>query len=950
MLNFPKNQCHALPHTERRENAPPADDETTTINNRLIQGPRLESPEQHQPGTPLSAPVKPAVTVPDPAPASILPVTPPVTLPGTSFSLPLTSSLPVWRQPGHAHPVAFGRGEPSETGRRLQNIAKQVSDAQQPVLEEVKDAIRDVKLHSLPSIVEWLQFCGILCLHYDEQEDKEQLSQCLEQVLLRISALRCASDPAHFKTAKASLLATSIPAGFIHVIQRARESKWQNGRLNSLIQRAKIATTVKRALEQLRAGKQPEKIGQQAATELMPARHAAHDASANWSIDVMRQAKAMSGTPLLQSDAQPRPYGYVPRAYWQPTAMGSTDLPSGAALAAAVPMPFQRTSEPPMPVYISKPIKPPRQAIVAPIEAIIESSGHKRLHIDEPVERKRQRIGEDGSSTVDSASSIEILGVTWPPMSARDRAHLKNIEMAFSAYEDVLSQEILSMSTLLTTFDELRRVTHDWIVLLASRPAAAHLLVTLSTITASWQSQTKTGLPAEIDANSFNITIDLPPAQTRVLSEWSYENNPVLTHGKRRAPGPHAGGDAADIDSRPAKRPRLASPRQNQPGEPRVDSITPVVRVLDPAPPAQSRILPPVAQPSLPLSNEYEPPRDLVRLLKPRRHGSMGTNNATPTSTVTHSAAPSRADLETLQSARQLTKKENVVPVDDERFESISRQVRDAEQVDLQLAIITIQEGGVNSPAAVAVWLQFCAVLCLHYDDQQDKEPLWQCLERIFLRIRCIKQKCEEMRIRYDTAQATLLPQSMPAGFIRILQLAKASKWREGRLLVLFSKAGMSLPLTLAIEQTQAGQHPEKTAQQAAADFLLAHYPARAAHTALPAHTAGVAVPEPPGEINRFETVNPEFLFMPFFGEDMVDPGPLPEFWWLPDGDNPAAHTFEPAGGTTSTTTTTTPTTPTPAVTHTAPQLRAAPDAPLQDGLVADVDNERAFTEYLLND
>ena len=40
---------------------------------------------------------------------------------------------------------------------------------------------------------------------------------------------------------------------------------------------------------------------------------------------------------------------------------------------------------------------------------------------------------------------------------------LKNIEMAFSAYEDVLSQNNMSMPTLLTTFDDLRRVTHEWI-------------------------------------------------------------------------------------------------------------------------------------------------------------------------------------------------------------------------------------------------------------------------------------------------------------------------------------------------------------------------------------------------------------------------------------------------------------------------------------------------------
>lgn len=159
----------------------------------------------------------------------------------------------------------------------------------------------------------------------------------------------------------------------------------------------------------------------------------------------------------------------------------------------------------------------------------------------------------------------------------------------------------------------------------------------------------------------------------------------------------------------------------------------------------------------------------------------------------------------------------------------------------------------------------------------------------------------------------------------------------------------MSPLLTLAIEQMQAGQHSEKTARQAAEDFLVARCVARAAHTALPAYITGAVVPMLPGEINRLEMVNPEFPSTPFFGEDMVDPGPLPEFWWLSDTDYPEAHPFEPASGTTSPTTTTTPTTPTPAVTYKAPQLRAAPDAPLQDGLVADVDNEQAFMEYLLN-
>ncbi len=420
------------------------------------------------------------------------------------------------------------------------------------------------------------------------------------------------------------------------------------------------------------------------------------------------------------------------------------------------------------------------------------------------------------------------------------------------------------------------------------------------------------------------------------------DQSPMLSHGKRRAPELQTGGDAADIDSRPAKRPRLASQGQDQPGEPRVDSATPVVRVFDPAPPAQSRILPPVARPSLPLpfSNEYEPPRDLVHLLKPQRHGSMGTTDATPTSTVIHSAARFRAESGAPQSAGLVTDKDNVELVTDKRFESISQQVRDAEQVDLQLAIITIQEGGVNSPAAVAVWLQFCAVLCLHYDDQQDKEPLWQCLERVFLRIRRIKQKCEEMRVRHNAVQATLLAQSMPAGFIRILQRAKASKWREDRLSALFYKAGMSPLLTLAIEQMQAGQHPEKTARQAAEDFLFARCAARAAHATRAALAEHAAVsPNPFKKVINFETVDPKFLFMPPPGNEQSDFGQLPEFWQLSDGDYPAAPAFRPASGNMSATTATTATTPTPTAFSSAPQLRAAPDTPQSADKVANDEN-----------
>lgn len=288
-------------------------------------------------------------------------------------------------------------------------------------------------------------------------------------------------------------------------------------------------------------------------------------------------------------------------------------------------------------------------------------------------------------------------------------------------------------------------------------------------------------------------------------------------------------------------------------------------------------------------------------------------------------------------------------PVDDERFEWIARQVRDARQVELPHAISTINEADFDSPPGFTTWVQLCAVLCLYYDDEQDKEPLWQCLERVLLRICSIKGTCKKMRVRHNTVQATLLAHSMPSGFIHILQRAKASGWREDRLPALFKRAGMLLQLTLAIRQMEAGLYPEKTTQQAAADFLLAHYPARAAHTALPDHIAGAVVPKPPNKTNRLETVNPEFLFMPFFGEDIIDSDPLPEFWWLADGDYLAARPFEPAGESMSTATTTTSTTPTLAVTHTAPQLPATPDAPRHDWLVADGDNERSDTESLLN-
>lgn len=155
--------------------------------------------------------------------------------------------------------------------------------------------------------------------------------------------------------------------------------------------------------------------------------------------------------------------------------------------------------------------------------------------------------------------------------------------------------------------------------------------------------------------------------------------------------------------------------------------------------------------------------------------------------------------------------------------------MRDAKQVKLQHALSTIKTADFKSPPAVTVWLQFCRVLCLHYDDQQDKEPLWQCLERIFLDIARIKNW--HVRQLHDAVETTLLATSMPAGFIRILQRAIASKWQEDRLLALFKGAKLIGTLPIAIQQLAAGLHPEKKAQQAAADFLLARCGARAAHT-----------------------------------------------------------------------------------------------------------------------
>ena len=487
---------------------------------------------------------------------------------------------------------------------------------------------------------------------------------------------------------------------------------------------------------------------------------------------------------------------------------------------------------------------------------------------------------------------------------------------------------------------------------------------------------------------------------------------PALSHGKRRAPEPQAGGNATDIDSRPAKRPHLESPGRNQPGEPRITSTKPLVRVPGPPPHALWAIAPPVVQPSPPgaLPVWREPSHDAAHTLPTAPHirvatttllsqvppansalsgiasqayrgrlatqafkppGSMvtftnrTTSTTTTTTTTSTTAAPSSAVngrtrqqpavLDKLQSAGPVAKIEVEEYVNDERFEWLARRVRDAQPVAIKHAISTIREADFFSLPDVADWLRLCAVLCLHYDAQQDKEPLWQCLEQVVLYFRNIKRQSVDL---HNALKTTLLATDTPAGFIRILQRARASKWREDRFNKLFPNTRITDTMTQAITQMAAGLHPEKTAQQAASDFLLARYAVRAAHTAHKAHKARAAyaahpapavAPNPPEEINRFETVNPELLFMPFFGEDITDSGPLPEFWWLADGDNLAAHAFEPGSESTSTATTTATTTPTPAVTYTAPQLPAAPDAQRHDECVADGDNEQSVTGSLLN-
>ena len=484
---------------------------------------------------------------------------------------------------------------------------------------------------------------------------------------------------------------------------------------------------------------------------------------------------------------------------------------------------------------------------------------------------------------------------------------------------------------------------------------------------------------------------------------------PALSQGKRRAPEPQASGDATDIDSRPAKRPHLESPGENQASAPRVTSVSPVVRASDHAshalwsiaPPASWAIAPPVVQPSPPgpLPVWRQPSHAVAHVLPIARHVSAKTvtrlaqvtspTNALPgiapqpyrgglttqafepprsigsiTNTTANAPIPAANRLarqllavpDVPRSAGAAAHGENGQAVDDQRFEWVALRVRDARQIALKHAISVIHDADFYLPRDVTNWLQLCAVLCLHYDAQQDKEPLWQCLERVLLHISCVRFSGEKMRVLHDAVETTLLTPSMPAGFIRILQRAKASRWREDRLSKLFTTAKMTSTLTLAITQMAAGLHPEKTAQQAASDFLLARYAARAVHTAHKACAAHAAHPAPavasnsPEEVNKFDTVNPEFLFMPFFGEDIIDSDPLPEFWWLADGDYLAARAFEPAGESMSTATTTTSTTPSPSgVTHTAPQLPATPDAPRHDWLVADGDNERSDTESLLN-
>ena len=488
MLNFPKSQSQALSHVERRENEPPDEDQTTMINHRPTQRPCLDSPAQHQTGTHLTAPMKPVVRVLDPAPPAQWGISPPVARPSLSLTFfnkyqPRPQLVPdcdrpaaqVFEQAGSMGSIAsttvtmtttVTTSTPAVTGPvsdgedmksvnddvRFEWLARRVCDAKQVKLAPAINTIREADLNSPSAATAWFQLGALLCLHYDAQEDKEHLSQCIEQLLLRMGNLQKRKHTSGlYNTAKDLLLAACIPADFIRIMQRARNSEWHDGRLNTLIKQVCIVTNLKLALEQVTAGRRLEKTAQQAAAEFLLARQAARNRDPAFTPMTTASTERIDST---DSFGGPVPSSHVPPTYRQHIPLVSANLSSGAAVAAAVPMPPQRTWEPPVPLDVHEPVERPRQASVAMIEAIIELAGHKRIRIDEPVERKRQRIDEVGASIVSSASSINRLGVTRPPMSAGDGAHLESIDTPFSACEDVMTQQNKATLTLLASFPE----------------------------------------------------------------------------------------------------------------------------------------------------------------------------------------------------------------------------------------------------------------------------------------------------------------------------------------------------------------------------------------------------------------------------------------------------------------------------------------------------------------
>lgn len=249
------------------------------------------------------------------------------------------------------------------------------------------------------------------------------------------------------------------------------------------------------------------------------------------------------------------------------------------------------------------------------------------------------------------------------------------------------------------------------------------------------------------------------------MLNFSQDQLSALSFGKRRATEPPSAGNSTDIVGRPAKRARLASPEQDPNGAPSPIPTAPVLAVRGPT-------------------------RQLLAVPDAPRYVSKTT-------------ASKKVHAEI-----------------DRQVECLARQVCDAQHLALDSAIFVIRKTKLGSSGDVADWLQLCAMLCLHYDAQKDKEPLWQCLERLLRRIDAIHRpgNC----VLYDAAATSLLATSTTAGFIRILQRAKESEGGKGRLAALFRRTGILSTLKLAFEQEAAGQHPEKTAQQTAAELLLA--------------------------------------------------------------------------------------------------------------------------------